>query len=136
MRQSVRVSLALTLFASMTACGAENAPSDPVRVRSSSGAFNALVYADPYPASVGDNSFNVELADVEGFPVIGATLALSAWMPVHGHTMPSGYATLELGAGLYRIEHVALPMPGRWELRIEIVAQSAEDQLNLAIDVR
>ena len=133
----VRASLVLALAASASGCGAPSDPGGEAQIRSASGAFNAIVSSDPDPPSVGAaNAFGLEIEDAQGAHVTGATLAVYAWMPVHGHSMSSAGAVFELGDGTYRIEQVAFTMPGRWELRIDVSALSAQDSLSFPVDVR
>jgi hypothetical protein len=57
----------------------------------------------------------------DGRPFEGVQLAVSAWMPDHGHGTNLDPATTELGAGRYRVEGVLLHMPGLWELFFDVV---------------
>jgi hypothetical protein len=131
------VVLALALVAGAAGCGAPSEPSGQAQVQSATGAFSAMVSSLPDPPSVGEaTAFDLAIQDAEGARVTGATLAVFAWMPVHGHSIDAAGAVSELGQGLYRIDGVAFTMPGRWELRIDVSASATEDSLSFPVDVR
>jgi hypothetical protein len=132
----VRAFVALALLAGVSGCGSEPSPTGDAQISSELGAFVATLSANPDPPAVGDNTLALELADARGANVVGATLAVYAWMPTHGHTITSTPVVSDLGEGTYRIEGVSFTMPGRWELSIDVSASGAEDRLNLALDVR
>ena len=130
----VRISLGLASLAGV-GCGADVPRGEAAEFRSESGELSARVTWHPDPPRVGNNSLGVELVDVEGTLVTGAMLTVFGWMPVHGHSMQTATVS-DAGDGTYRIDPVALAMPGRWELRVDVSTSASQDHLDLAVDVQ
>lgn len=140
-RPGAFASLALALFA----CTASALPG------ASSDAFPAAPYtslatkaqlsvelrtAPSQPPPRGESSAELRIHDASGVPRDGLTLRVTPWMPAHGHGAPSSPVTTALGDGAYRVDALELPMPGTWELRIEISgADGCEDQATTRLDV-
>jgi nitrogen fixation protein FixH len=72
------------------------------------------------------------LTDAEGRPIEGAAVTAGAWMPVHGHGAAA--TVTDVGDGEYAIDTV-LPMPGRWEIRVEARAGDVADAFTFPVDV-
>jgi hypothetical protein len=68
-------------------------------------------------------------------PVRGATLAVSGWMPDHGHGMMRGLRPEARADGSFRVEGVLFHMRGHWLLRFDVLegalSESAECDLVL-----
>lgn len=65
--------------------------------------------------------------DAEGSaPLEGAQVMLSPWMPAHGHGSPDVEAHEE-EPGVYVAEDVWLNMPGIWDLRVHVDAETQGD---------
>lgn len=110
-----------------------------------SGTSDAKLYqlkweTDPATVVVGE-LFRVRttLQDANGQPVLGATLAVDAWMPEHGHGM-EGVAPLTTEStatqGLYETEGMRCQMPGQWELRFTIDGTPGADKGTLPMAVQ
>jgi hypothetical protein len=77
------------------------------------------------------------LRTADGVPVVGAELAITGGMPLHGHGLPTQpTAGEELAGGRYRIDGVKLNMHGAWLIEVLVRTATAQDRLrfDLAID--
>jgi len=80
-----------------------------------------MLSADPDPPDRGDNTWEVEVTDASGAPVLGLPLVVEPYMPEHGHgTSPKTFAATEVGDGIYRFTDINLFMPGLWQLFVWI----------------
>jgi hypothetical protein len=72
----------------------------------------------------------------DGVPVMGAELAITGGMPLHGHGLPSQPTASEVAGGRYRIEGVKLNMHGAWVIEALVQTAAGQDRLrfDLAID--
>lgn len=92
--------------------------------------------APSQPPPRGESSAELRIQDATGVPRDGLTLRVTPWMPAHGHGAPSSPVTTPLGDGAYRVDALELPMPGTWELRIEISGPGGfEDHATTRLDV-
>lgn len=81
-------------------------------------------------------SVQVEVADLEsGEPVEAAAVALSAFMPGHGHGTNLEPRTTELGAGRYLIEGLLMHMGGYWELHVDVVRDGIASRVTFELDL-
>ena len=68
-------------------------------------------------------------------PVEGAAVAMTCYMPDHGHGMLREPKSEELGGGRYRVRGFLLHMGGYWTVSVSAVvdgvASTADDELNL-----
>lgn len=87
--------------------------------------------AKPAPPGVGNNTWEVEIRDAAGAPVLGLDVSAGTWMPEHNHGSPITASSVELGAGRYRLAPVELFMPGLWEIT---VAASGKDAAAAPVD--
>jgi len=83
---------------------------------------NALASQPGISASprVGDNDWRLTVKDAGGNPLTNATLALSAFMPDHGHGFAKVPVVTELGGGDYDANPVNFNMPGYWEVTVDV----------------
>ena len=89
-----------------------------------------IASAVPAPPQRGDNTWNVTIADTNGAPVIGATIAIKPFMPDHRHgTSIPATITPGAAAGSYVIAPVNLWMPGLWETTIDVTTGSGRDSV-------
>jgi hypothetical protein len=116
-------------------CAAEAARPGSIRLTSETGAWSAVAVPEPNPAHVGGNALRLDVSDHTGNPVEGALLEVFPWMPAHGHMSSSLPAVVEAESGVYHVEQLDYPMPGRWELRIVVTTRGAVERFNLALDV-
>lgn len=77
-----------------------------------------LVEVNPTPPARLDNSWLIALEDSEGAPLAGVPIAVKPTMPDHGHGSPREAQVMDLGDGSYRVEPVALFMPGYWQVEV------------------
>jgi hypothetical protein len=95
-----------------------------------SGVFDfKLMSADPAPPARDCNTWILELDALPGgTPVTGASLAVTPYMPAHGH--PAGKPVMITPmptAGDYQLADVNLWMPGVWETTIVATQGSMTD---------
>lgn len=73
--------------------------------------------------------------DDERVPVEGAAVAMTCYMPDHGHGMLREPRSEELGDGRYRVRGFLLHMGGFWTVSVNVlvdgVASTADDELDL-----
>lgn len=82
--------------------------------------------ATPAPPDVGDNSWQISIADAAG-PVSGLAPVVTPWMPLHGHGLtPADYAGSEGALGTYQIATFDVIMPGLWEFTVDTEAGAGE----------
>jgi hypothetical protein len=123
------------LLLALSACGGVQQSSARVfsttareQVTSNSGALSVSVFeAADHPLARGVNSLRL---DVVG----GALVHVTPWMPAMGH----GSATepvLARDGSAYVLEGLVLAMPGRWELRCDLVHDGGDDHAVLTFDV-
>lgn len=86
-----------------------------------SGAFTVTVEsASPSPLVKGRNTLVVAVRDAAAAPVDGAAVALTPFMPDHGHGSTVLPTVRALGGGRYEVGDVVLPMAGLWELALAV----------------
>jgi hypothetical protein len=86
---------------------------------------------------VGVNTFDLIVHDRNDKDVVGAAITVTPWMPEMGHGVFEKPVVRERGGGLYSVENIILIMGGRWDLRMTIKAEAAEDTVTFAFpDVR
>jgi len=87
-----------------------------------------MMSAAPAPPARGDNTWIVEINDMQGAPVDGMTLTVTPFMPAHQHGTPITVKITPAGTpGQYSLSPVNLWMPGVWETTIRAQTASAVD---------
>jgi plastocyanin len=94
------------------------------------GLFTVLLTPGADNFTVGENSAELTLTDKDGARVEGAAIDLIPWMPLHGHGISARPTAQDMGDGVYRLEGIALPMAGLWELRLTITLGETSDLFN------
>ena len=85
-----------------------------------------LLGADPAPPVKGNNTWSVEVRDASG-PVDGATIAVTPFMPDHGHGSSVRAAVTPSGSpGGYQLAPVNLFMSGLWRVTLAIATPSGQ----------
>lgn len=85
-----------------------------------------LLNATPGPVGQGDNRWNIALADAAGTAVGGATIALKAYMPDHGHTAAQvPLVAADPLVGQYTVSKIELAMAGVWTFTFDVRAGDA-----------
>jgi len=77
----------------------------------------------------------VRVTGASGEPVAGASVALTAFMPVHGHASPKVALSADEGDGSYLLAPVALPMPGVWLVDVTVASDAADGRATFSICV-
>jgi hypothetical protein len=93
---------------------------------------------DPDPIRLNEPfelALQVHLAAEPARPVVGAQVFVSAWMPDHEHGMVRQPETVELGGGAYRARGMLFHMPGRWELRVDVIAGGGPERTVFQVDL-
>ncbi len=77
----------------------------------------------------------IEHNDEAGTPVTGAEVAMTCYMPEHGHGMLRQPRSMEIGKGRYLVQGFLLHMAGFWTISATVVvdglAATADDELHL-----
>ncbi|MGA9755746.1 MAG: FixH family protein, partial [Desulfobaccales bacterium] len=81
------------------------------------------------------NTFDIIVHDKNGKEVTGAEINVVPWMPEMGHGVFDKPVVKEKGGGTYSVENVVLIMEGRWEMRLKIKKDNAEDNVTFAFPV-
>lgn len=91
-----------------------------------------LVEADPAPPDVTDNTWTLQVTDLDGEPLAGLDLLLTPFMPAHDHgtTPPDFASTPTANEGEHTIGPFPIIMPGVWELTV-----TADDGASLSDEV-
>jgi hypothetical protein len=94
--------------------------------KATDGAFAvSFVDAEPAPPSKGENTWTVKIADGSGQPVSGATVAVTPFMPDHGHGSSIVPQVTPMGSdGTYQVSLLELFMPGIWQVTFTITPAS------------
>jgi hypothetical protein len=71
----------------------------------------------------------------DGVPVRDAELAVSAWMPAHGHGMLRLPRAERNEDGSFRVEGMLLHMRGHWQLFFEVLEGSLSETAECALDL-
>ena len=144
--------LLIAVFAALGACGGNSTPSpdaaddcsaDPradtfvvgLDKHGVSGNLDfVLQSANPAPPARGDNTWIIEVnamaQGVVGSPMTGVDMAVTPFMPDHGHgtPIPVGVTAMPT-AGQYELTPINMWMPGYWETTIQAQAGSVSDQV-------
>jgi len=99
------------------------------------GLYSVKIVIKDQALDVGVNTFDIILRDKTGKKVNGAEITVVPWMPEMGHGVFDKPVVKEKGDGTYNVENVVLIMEGRWEMRINIKKDNAEDSVTFAFPV-
>lgn len=76
------------------------------------------------------HAWEIRLRSPSGEPVTGARIAVGGGMPQHGHGFPTQpRVTREIGGGRYLLEGMKFSMPGWWEIKLKVDADSGTDEI-------
>lgn len=85
-----------------------------------------LVASDPAPPARGTNMWTLRVLDAAGKAVTGAQVAVTPFMPAHGHGSPAAPTVAARGED-YVVGGISLFMPGLWEVTVDATAGSVRD---------
>ena len=88
----------------------------------------------PQPAVRGANAVQLTLADAGGGPAGDLTIAVTPWMPSHGHGTSVQPVVTTDAADVFVANPLYLYMSGRWELRMTI-GGAVDDTLTAIIEI-
>jgi hypothetical protein len=89
------------------------------------GAYRVELRTSPnQPPQRGELQIELRVRDSGGAPVDGLAVDVEPWMPAMGHGTSVMPSVLAEGDGTYRADHVALFMPGTWQLRVTLGSES------------
>ncbi len=94
-----------------------------------SGLYSIEMVLKDKDMKVGVNTFDVIVHDKNNKDVADAEIQIVPWMPDMGHGVSEKPVVKERGGGLYSVDNVVLIMEGRWELRLKIKKNNAEDKV-------
>jgi hypothetical protein len=97
-------------------------------------ALHMTLFTAPQPPERGQNQSRLVFTDENGAPVEGLTLSVTPWMPEHGHGSAVTPDVQLEDAGTFTVTNLYLPMPGTWQLRID-VSGAVTDELVPAFDI-
>lgn len=92
--------------------------------------------APSQPPERGDLAVEVRVEDAVKAPRDGLEVEVAAFMGAHGHGAAATPTVTPLGDGRYRIEHLALTMPGPWQLRFSFRGEGIDAHATTTIEVR
>lgn len=88
------------------------------------------------PGRTGPNELFLQLADDAGRPLTALEVTLAASLPAAG-IEPIRRSPHEVAAGRYHLPELALPVPGRWTLRIEaLVSDFDKRRFTLEVEIK
>jgi hypothetical protein len=86
-----------------------------------------FVSASPAPPIKGDNTWVLDITDLNGGPLADSTITALPMMPDHGHGTPIDAVVVALpDAGRYEITPVNLFMTGLWQITIDVTLAGGE----------
>ncbi len=88
------------------------------QVTSDSGALHIELRSAPEPLVRGQNVGQVTVTDGDGQPVDGLALAVTPWMPLHGHGTSADPVIFPTDTGVFVANPLYLFMAGEWQLRM------------------
>ncbi|WP_067685773.1 FixH family protein [Nocardia jejuensis] len=81
----------------------------------------------------GDNTVELDITDQGGSPVAPEKVSVEPAMPQMGHALPPSVATTD-APGHYRAT-VNLPMPGQWEIAVNLSGSAGTGRATFAVRV-
>ena len=96
------------------------------------GLFSVEMVIRDKELKVGVNTLDLIVHDKNDKDVVGAAITVAPWMPEMGHGVFEKPVVRERGGGLYSVDNIILIMGGRWDLRIHVRADGAEDTVTFA----
>lgn len=87
-----------------------------------------LKEARPGPPEIGDNTWILEVLDMQGESMPGCTVEVDPRMPAHGHGT-NKEATITETAGTYEVTPLDLFMPGLWEVPFTVTCGAVVDDV-------
>jgi hypothetical protein len=99
------------------------------------GLYSVKIVIKDQALNVGVNTFDIIVHDKNGKEVTGAEINVVPWMPEMGHGVFDKPVVKEKGGGTYNVENIVLIMEGRWEMRLKIKKDNAEDNVTFAFPV-
>lgn len=129
----------MTWICLFTAClefGAkENIIDTSEMISSEDGYFTGQFIPDYDPPISGKNTLEFILADEDGFPVVGALVTVTPFMPSMGHGSTQDPVVEEKEDGKYVATNIVYTMKGEWRLTVDVETESADDSFILFYEV-
>lgn len=121
----------------LTAGGCVGAPVDDgasgdVTLPSERGAYTLVLHHEEGGFRRGVNDLVARVVDAEGRPA--ALTAVDAVMPSHAHESGTGHVVADGDA--WRVEDLALLMPGRWQITFRLGDETRHDQVLVWVTLR
>lgn len=95
-----------------------------------------LKSAPTQPPARGSSTLELAVRDAAGAARDGLTITVTPWMTAHGHGASTKPAVTPLGGGIYRVEPLTLPMPGAWDLRIQMTGDGVDELVTTRVEVQ
>lgn len=126
----------LSACAAPPASGSEDFPDAAYASFTADAAFVELRTAPAQPPERGEITAEVRVHDAQALPRDGLAIDVVAFMGAHGHGAAGTPTITPLGEGRYRIEHLALAMPGFWQLRLSFRGEGIDAHATTTLEVR
>lgn len=92
--------------------------------------------APTQPPVRGEVTAEVRVTGEANVPRDDLDVDVVAFMPAHGHGAPGSPRVTALGGGRYRIDGLALSMPGSWQLRFTFHGEGVDARATTTLEVR
>lgn len=126
---------ACALLSLLVACAGGPGDEEPGIFVTQAGLYQLEVEMSPDPPVADLTTLTVTLTTAEtGAPETGAALAVTPWMPEHGHGIQDEPEVTEVD-GVYTVEFV-YTMPGTWELTFEVDGSLGADSGTMTVQVQ
>jgi hypothetical protein len=79
-----------------------------------------LMESTPSPPIKGDNEWMIHVRDPMGANLDGVTVAVTPFMPDHGHKSPKDAMIAAEGDGMYMASPVSFFMAGLWQTTVDV----------------
>ena len=95
-----------------------------------------LMESDPIPEYTDMYTWSLEVVDLDGQPITGATIIAEPRMLFHDHgTFPPFTEAVESPEGGYQLVDMDLFMPGVWHIMIRITTADGDDEVAYDFDL-
>jgi hypothetical protein len=95
----------------------------------------SLVDSMPSPPVKGTNAWTIEVKDMSGAPLDGATIVITPFMPDHNHGTSVTPVVSPKGGGSYGIANLYLFMPGLWQVTIDVTPMGSTEHRTVVYNI-
>lgn len=98
-----------------------------------SGYYTTELVMKPTPPHVGYNNAHLIVHNYEGVDIPGLRISITPYLPSKNLTPEEKPKVKDAGRGLYIIENIYFPEPGKWELRLKLYGDEIVDTVILPL---